>query len=283
MPMLSARFGTMRVWVRWLFGSWLLCLSAQGLTQPAPVQISAKAYWLAIDGIPVWSEQAQARLPPASLTKMMTALLVLERYATQPSMQVPIEVSEAAARETGSRIALRAGEQLTVSDLLAAVLIASANDACRALVDHIAGNQKRFVHQMNQKAKEIGMHGTVFVNACGHDAPQHYSTARDLGVLAQSLIGHPKALELSGKTAMQISTTNGARSFQLKNTNALIGRYPGALGLKTGHTPQAGNCLVAVAQRGNRQVLLVLLKGSNRWWDAVDILDRAFEHASRRS
>jgi D-alanyl-D-alanine carboxypeptidase (penicillin-binding protein 5/6) len=164
--------------------------------------------------------------------------------------------------------------------LLAATLIASANDACRALADHLAGDQARFVKRMNARAKQLGMNNTHFVNACGHDDPLHYASARDLAVLAHELIKHPQALALAGLRSRQISTVDGRRSFALKSTNALLGRYPGILGLKTGRTAKAGNCLVALAQRGSTQVLLVLLKGSDRWWDAVDVLELAFERAA---
>jgi D-alanyl-D-alanine carboxypeptidase (penicillin-binding protein 5/6) len=263
--------------MRWLIGLWLLCQSALALAQSNPFPAIGAAYWLEIDGTPVWSKQADRHLPPASLTKMMTALLLLEQYPSPSAMRASVNVSNTAARETGSHIGLKAQEQLTLADLLAATLIASANDACRALVDHAAGNQAEFVRRMNLRAKELAMRHTRFTNACGHDAPQHYSTARDLALLAHALMQHPIALELASQPERHISTSNGTRNFLVKNTNALIGRYQGAIGLKTGRTDGAGNCLVALAQRGHKQVLLVLLKGTDRWWDAVDVLDLAFE------
>jgi D-alanyl-D-alanine carboxypeptidase (penicillin-binding protein 5/6) len=212
---------------------------------------------------------------------MMTALLVLEQGSSAAALQATVRVSAAAAAETGTRLALKAGEQLTVTDLLAASLMASANDACHALADHIAGSQGQFVQRMNRRARQLGMHNTHFTNACGHDGAQHYSSAHDLALLAHALIQHAVALELAGQLERAISTQDGSRHFVLKSTNALIGRYPGAVGLKTGRTPQAGNCLVALAQRGEHQVLLVLLKGTDRWWDTVDVLDLAFARASR--
>ena len=265
--------------MRWLLGLWLLCQTIAGWAQSDPFPKMAAAYWLETDGVAVWSKQANLRLPPASLTKMMTALLVMEHASENSIASTVVTVSQAAARETGSKIALQAGEQLTLDDLLAATLIASANDACRAMADHLAGDQARFVQRMNQRAKQLGLSNTHFANACGHDAPQHYASARDLAVLAHALMQHPQALALAGLREHQISTVNGQRRFELKSTNALLGRYPGVLGLKTGRTPQAGNCLVALAQRGSTQVLLVLLKGSDRWWDAVDVLDLAFARA----
>ena len=265
--------------MRWLLGLWLLCQTALGWALPDPFPKMAAAYWVETDGVAVWARQADQRLPPASLTKMMTALLVLEQANWPAAASTVVTISPTAARESGSRIALKAGEQLTQEALLAATLMASANDACRALAEHLAGDQPRFVQRMNQRAQQLGLNNTHFANACGHDAPQHYASARDLAVLAHALMQHSPALALSSQHERLISTVDGRRSFALKNTNALLGRYPGIQGLKTGRTAQAGNCLVAVAQHGKTQVLLVLLKGTDRWWDAVDVLDLAFERA----
>jgi D-alanyl-D-alanine carboxypeptidase (penicillin-binding protein 5/6) len=267
--------------VRWLIGLLLLCQAALAGAQTDPFPAIGAAYWLEIDGAPVWSRQADRRLAPASLTKMMTALLVLEQGSSVSELQATVRVSSAAAAETGTRLALKAGEQLTVVDLLAASLIASANDACHALADHISGSQTQFVQHMNQRARQLGMHNTHFTNACGHDGPQHYSSARDLALLAHALMLHSVALELAAQLERSISTRDGSRHFVLKSTNALMGRYPGAVGLKTGRTPKAGNCLVALARRAEHQVVLVLLKGTDRWWDSVDVLDLAFARASR--
>lgn len=266
--------------MRWLLGLWLLCQTALGWTQSDPFPNIGAAYWLETNGAVVWSRQADKRLPPASLTKMMTALLVLERAESAAPAASVVRVSKAAAHETGSRITLEAGEQLTVDDLLAATLIASANDACRALADHVAGDQTRFVQRMNVRARQLGMTNTHFTNACGHDGPRHFASARDLALLAHALMQHPQALKLVSQRERRISTVDGQRSFDLNTTNALLGRYPGVLGIKTGHTAQAGNCLVALAQRGKKQVLLVILDGMDRWWDAVDVLDLAFEHVA---
>lgn len=260
--------------MRYLFVLWLLVCRA-ALAQPDPFPEVAASYLVKINGATIWEKQGERRLPPASLTKLMTALLAVEY--DQP--QAVAAVSNAAAHESGTRLGLKVGEKFHVVDLLAATLIASANDACHALADHIAGNQTRFVQLMNRRAKELGMINTHFVNACGHDAEDHYSTSHDLALLADELIKHPPIMELTAKTGIRIATLDGARSHRLRNKNALIGRYPGALGLKTGYTPKAGKCLVAYAKRGDTRVLLVMLHGNDRWWDAVDILDIAFNHA----
>ncbi len=261
--------------MRALLGLWLLCHGWLALAQSDPFPRAAAAYQVEVDGEVVWARESQRRLAPASLTKLMTVLLVAE----QGQLQGVATVRQSAAGETGSRLGLQAGQRFSVEDLLAAALMASANDACRALADHLAGNQARFVRRMNQRAQELGMGDTHFVNACGHDAPGHYSSAQDLARLAHAVLRYPALGAWAARAQASIATVDGTARYAFKNSNALIGRYPGALGLKTGNTRQAGNCLVAYARRGSTQVLLVLLRGANRWWDAADILDLAFAHA----
>ena len=261
--------------MRLLLGLLLSCHTLLALAQPDPFPEVATAYRVEVDGRPVWERQANRRLPPASLTKLMTALLVLDDYRPQAE----VTISRTAASETGSRLGLRNGDSFHVEDLLAAALIHSANDACRALAEHIAGSEARFVQRMNRRARELGMRGTRFTNACGHDTPGHYSSARDLALLANESLRHRALLELAAKQQVKISALNAPRDYHFANKNALIGRYRGALGLKSGYTPKAGKCLIAYAERGSTRVLLVMLHGSDRWWDAADILDLAFDHA----
>jgi D-alanyl-D-alanine carboxypeptidase (penicillin-binding protein 5/6) len=135
------------------------------------------AYVVAVNGRPVWARAPDSPLPPASLTKIMTALVVLERDFSPGAW---LRVSPRAAAATGSRLGLRAGEELTVGDALTATLVSSANDACRALAEHVGGSEGAFVRRMNERARELGLHATHFENACGHDAPGHRSSARDL-------------------------------------------------------------------------------------------------------
>jgi D-alanyl-D-alanine carboxypeptidase (penicillin-binding protein 5/6) len=258
-----------------LIGLCLLANLALAATPSDPFPEVASAYLVELNGDAVWARQADRRLPPASLTKLMTALLVIER--NQPDDEVQIKLS--AARETGARLGLKPGERFRLQDLLAATLIASANDACHALADHLAGNESAFVALMNRRAHALGMGNTRFFNACGHDEAGHHSTAHDLSLLAHALLEHPPVLGITSQTSAQIVTLDGQHHYTLHNKNALIGRYGGALGLKTGYTPNAGKCLVAYAKRGNNTVLLILLHGKDRWWDAVDVLDLAFDHA----
>ncbi|WP_129128475.1 D-alanyl-D-alanine carboxypeptidase family protein [Geomonas oryzae] len=236
----------------------------------------APTYLLKIDGHIYRERNASLRRAPASLTKMMTALVVMERC----DLDDVVTVSRAASRETGSRIGLRAGQRFRVRDLLAATLIASANDACRALADHACGNQKKFVLQMNARARALGLEDTRFSNACGHDSAGLYSSAHDLARLAEAGMRVPSFARLVAKQSMHISTIDGRRSFYFRNKNRLIGRYPGAVGVKTGTTPNAGQCLVAIAEREERKVLLVIMHSPNRWKAAPALLDAAFAAGS---
>jgi D-alanyl-D-alanine carboxypeptidase (penicillin-binding protein 5/6) len=233
----------------------------------------ADAYLVKRDGRVLWAADADARRAPASLTKMMTALLVLERG----QLEEPVVVSRAASRERGSHIGLRAGEQMRTRDLLAATVMHSANDACRALADHFGPT---FVARMNQRAAALGLRNTNFVDPCGHDRPGQYSTAADLARLAEQVLQHAEYERLASLRETRIRSVDGRRTYQLRNTNALIGRYDGLIGGKTGTTGLAGYCLVAVAQKDDHRVVLVLLNAPRRWWVAPRLFDRAFAAAA---
>ncbi|MCX5831731.1 MAG: D-alanyl-D-alanine carboxypeptidase [Deltaproteobacteria bacterium] len=252
--------------------------AATGAEVPLSPPTAAASYLVRVNGAILWSRAAQSRLPQASLAKIMTALLVLE----QGKAEELVTVSNTAARETGTRIGLRQGERLRTKDLLAATLLGSANDACRALADHLGAGEFRFVARMNSRAQELGLANTHFNNACGHDHPLQYSTAYDLAVLAEFAMSHRPFAELARTVSLRIETADGLRAFNLENKNELVGRYQGAIGVKTGTTPKAGKCLVALAERGENRVMLVMLKAPERWWQAVAILDRAFAAAAER-
>jgi serine-type D-Ala-D-Ala carboxypeptidase (penicillin-binding protein 5/6) len=134
---------------------------------------------------------------------------------------------------------------------------------------------------MNARAAELGMKNTRFMDPCGHDREGQYASAADLARLAEQVMQHAEYLRLARQEKVSFKTVDGGRSFTLRNTNALLGRYEGAIGLKTGYTDGAGNCLVALAERDGVLVLAVLLNAPNRWWNAVGLLDRAFAAAPR--
>jgi D-alanyl-D-alanine carboxypeptidase (penicillin-binding protein 5/6) len=233
----------------------------------------ARAYLVKRDGVMLWAGAVHKRLPPASLTKLMTALLVLEHG----DLERLIAVSDAAARETGTRLGLAPHEKWRVRDLLAATVIRSANDACRALADELGGTNGGFVGLMNERARALELRDTRYVDPCGHDRKQQFSSAQDLARLAEEVVRHPEYLELARQPHATVRSADGSRVFEFDNTNALIGRYPGAIGVKTGHTDLAGNCLVALAERDGVRVLVVMLNARNRWWHTAGLLDRAFD------
>jgi serine-type D-Ala-D-Ala carboxypeptidase (penicillin-binding protein 5/6) len=235
----------------------------------------ASAYLVKRDGVVLWAGQPDARLPPASLAKLMTALLALERGR----LDEPVKVGRGVLQATGTRIGLKPGEALRAADLLAATVVRSANDACRALAEHLGGSVKIFVQAMNGRAIVLGLADTKFADPCGHDREGQYSSAADLARLAEEVMKHGEYMRLARLERISFKTLDGGRSFTLRNTNALLGRYPGAIGLKTGYTEGAGNCLVALAERDGVRVLAVLLDAPNRWWNAVGLLDRAFAAA----
>jgi len=241
--------------------------AASAFSNPPP------SYLLRVNGQTFRERNPHTRRAPASLTKIMTALIVIEGC---DDLDEVVVVSRGAALETGSRIGLRRGERLTVRNLLAATLMASANDACRALADHAGGNQKDFVALMNARARSLGLENTRFSNACGHDSAGLYSTAHDLAVLSEKAMSVPLFANMVARRSMRIKTVNGGRTFYLRNKNRLIGNYPGALGIKTGTTPNAGQCLVALAEREDRKVLLVIMHARRRWQTAPAMLDAAF-------
>ena len=225
------------------------------------------------------AESVRRPLPPASLAKLALAVVALESDAMRGHALV--RVSAASALQTGSRIGLREGERVSNGELLAATLIASANDACHALAEHVAGSAQAAVVRMNALARRLGMAATVFMDPCGHDRQGQRTTAADLERLADAVMRQPRLLELAGTREMRIASAGG-RQIALKSTNRLLASYPGAAGLKTGYTASAGSCLIALARRDGVEVLLILLAADDRWEDAERLLDAGFARARER-
>ena len=252
----------------------VVALALAATTPPAlpdPYPDVAHAYYVEIDGEARWGGRADDALPIASLTKLMTALIVAEAGA----LDTEVTITRTAAAETGSRLGLRAGDAAHVGDLLSAMLVRSANDACRALADANAGDERRFVRRMNARAAELGLTRTRFANACGHDDDDNRSSARDMAALARAAL----AVEaIASRVALGefTLTTAAGRRYPMRTTNALLGVLDGARGVKTGWTPRAGRCLVVLVERGGRRVLAVLLHAPERWWDSVGLIELAF-------
>lgn len=238
---------------------------------------AASAYVVAIGDTVKWARAPDQPLPPASLTKLMTAIVLLES-AWDPAAIVT--VSARAAQATGARAGLEAREQLSAGSLLAALLVRSANDACIALAEHRSGSVERFVARMNERAAGLALAHTHFVNPCGLDAPGHRSTANDLLRLARLAVKFPSVAALAASTEVDIVTRAG-RKLTLRTTNPLLGRLDGAIGLKSGYTAQGGQCAIVRAQRKGIEVWVVLLNARDRWWTAAALVEDAFHAALR--
>jgi D-alanyl-D-alanine carboxypeptidase (penicillin-binding protein 5/6) len=216
---------------------------------------------------------ANRRVAPASLTKIMSALVILE-YG---QLHDPVTVSRKAARARKIHLRLHAGHVFRLGDLLKAMLITSANDACLAAVEHVGGSEEMFVAMMNNKAHRLGLLDTHFSNACGFDSPTHYTTAGDLATLSEAAMEDPTFRALVRKEVDMIFPLNANRSYWLRSTNRLLGRIPGVEGIKTGFTSQAGRCLVAKVSQDGKEVLLVLLHANRRWDTASTLLRQGIQ------
>lgn len=254
--------------------AWAILLSigtARAATELDPYPKAAAAYVVFVNGVELWTHAPDRALPPASLTKLMTAWLLVADW--QP--EAVIRVSREAAAATGSRLGLRAGDRLRFGDAFDALLVGSANDACLALAEHAAGSVDRFVARMNEEAESLGLRGTEFRNPCGLDAPGHVSTARDLHRLATRAMASPEIARAVARPSVEVRTLDG-RTLRKASGNLLLGRVPGAIGVKTGFTRGAGKCLSALVRRGRDEVAVVLLNAPDRWWAASILIEDAF-------
>jgi D-alanyl-D-alanine carboxypeptidase (penicillin-binding protein 5/6) len=223
-----------------------------------------------------WNPDSQR--PPASVTKILTALVVLESGRLSDT----VVVSRTAAETGGFRLGLRAGQNISLSDLLAAILIRSANDAAVAAAEHVGGSLGGFVDLMNAKARELGMTNSHFANPHGLDQPFHYTTARDMAILTRVALEHSTFAQLVRTRETRVTIWKpGRRALTpqvriVMSHNRLLGRIEGADGVKTGYTDSAGRCLVASASRGNQRMIAVLLNDPHRWTDAVTLIEYGF-------
>ncbi|MCL1631874.1 D-alanyl-D-alanine carboxypeptidase [Sporolactobacillus sp. CPB3-1] len=207
----------------------------------------------------LYKKNENKKLPPASMTKVMTLLLIFKAIKShQISLNDKVEVSEHAASMGGSQVFLEPGEAMTVDEMLKAICIASANDASVAMAEHLAGSEKAFVARMNQEAQKLGMSQTHFVNPTGLPTKNHYTSAHDMAVMARALLNYPQVLQYTSKYEDYLRE-NTDKKFWLVNTNKLIKSYPGADGLKTGFTNEAKYCLTATAKRNGMRVVAVVM------------------------
>lgn len=219
------------------------------------------------------------KLAPASMTKMMSMLLIMEEIEKgNLKWDEEITASENASSMGGSQIFLEAGEKMSVTEMLKGIAIASGNDATVALAERIAGTEENFVKKMNEKAKILGLKNTNFITSTGLDADNHYSSAYDMALIAKELVKHEKILEFTG-TYEDYLRNNTESPFWLVNTNRLVRFYTGVDGLKTGFTSNAGYCLTATAKKDNMRLITVVMNEpdtSKRSSDTTKMLDYGF-------
>lgn len=232
-----------------------------------------------LSGKVLYEKNADKKLAPASMTKLASMLMVMEAIDNgNLKFEDKVTISEEAANMGGSQVFLQAGEVYTVYDLLKSVAIASGNDAVVALAEKIGGSQSGFIDMLNKRLKEIGATNTNFVNAHGLDAEGHYSTARDMSIIARELLKHPKILEFTSIYEEYLEKNDGSRIW-LVNTNKLVRFYDGVDGLKTGFTKTAGYCLTATASKNNFRLISVVMgedTSENRSSDTVKMLNYGF-------
>jgi D-alanyl-D-alanine carboxypeptidase (penicillin-binding protein 5/6) len=224
----------------------------------------------------LWQRNEDLPLAPASTTKILTALVVIDQSQASDVVTVPV----AATAASGGTARLRAGERLSVEQLLYGMLLGSANDAAIALANHAGGSVARFVSLMNKEARGLGALRSSFRNPTGLPQKGHVTTAHDLAVIARTALANPRLRKI---VAARIYPWRSARwQGEIKNSNVLLETYEGAIGVKTGHTREAGFCLVAAAARGEKSFIAVVLKSTERsgWQDARNVLDYGFKNST---
>ena len=249
----------------------------------APAEVAAKSAILmdAATGTILYEQNAHEKLAPASVTKVMTMLLIMEAIDQgRIGWEDMVTASEAAAAKGGSQIYLKVGETMSVTDMVKSIAVSSANDCACAMAEHIAGSEEAFVQLMNQRAQELGMNHTHFVNCTGLDddpnAAEHLTCAHDIALMSRELlVNHPDIKKFT--TIWMDTVRNG--SFGLSNTNKLVRFYPGATGLKTGFTAKAGYCLSASASRDGMELVAVVMgseTSADRFAACKQLLDYGF-------
>ncbi len=260
-----------RILGAWLALTLLLLLTPQASTQAAPSIAAGSAYLAeATTGRVLFAQDEDVRLPMASTTKVMTALLCIESGRLDETVAVP----DAAVGTEGSSMYLEYGEQIRLVDLLYGLMLTSGNDAAVAIVITLDGSVEAFAEHMNVRAAELGLHNTNYCNPNGLHDPSHYTTARDLGVLACFAMQNDTFQKVVGTTYYE--TTSGAHVRTIKNKNRLLWQYDGGNGVKTGYTMAAGKCLVFAAKRDGMQLCGVVLNCGDMWNAAKSLLDFGF-------
>ncbi|SDY59801.1 D-alanyl-D-alanine carboxypeptidase (penicillin-binding protein 5/6) [Evansella caseinilytica] len=230
-------------------------------------------------GTVLYEKNSDEQLPPASMTKVMTMLLIMEALDSgKVKWDEKVRTSERAASMGGSQIFLEPGEEMTVEEMLKGIAIASANDASVAMAEHLAGSEEQFINMMNEKAKALGLENTHFVNSNGLPGENHYSSAADLAIMAKELLKYEEITKFTSLYEDYLRE-NTDDKFWLVNTNKLVKFYPGVDGLKTGYTSEAKYCLTASANKNGMRIIAVVMgaptpKDRNR--QITEMLDYAY-------
>lgn len=260
-------------------------LSSIGTTLPSPVtpgsqpvaphaELTAEA-WILYDAtadVVLEERNANVERPMASVTKVMTALVVRDKAAVEEI----VTVSQNAADTRESEVGIRAGERWSVGELLAGVLVRSGNDAAVALAEHVGGSVEGFADLMNVKAAELSLEHSHFMNPHGLDQEGHYTSATDLLTMTRAALADPVLTRLARTRVVKFRDTPGRVSLRINNTNRLLGAYPGVVGFKTGFTGLAGRVLISVADVGPRRLIAVVMGSEDHFADTRDLLDYGF-------
>ena len=265
----------------------VLCLLPHPVSAAPALEVAGKSALLMdiTTGTVLYEKNAHERLPPASVTKIMTLLLIMEAIdGGDLDWEDTVTASETAAAKGGSQVYLKVGETMSVRDMVKSIAVSSANDCACAMAELLAGSEGAFVEKMNRRAQELGMENTHFVNCTGLDddpsAKDHRTTAYDIALMSRELMLHHP--DIQTYTTIWMDSVRGG-SFGLSNTNKLIRFYQGATGLKTGYTSQAGHCLSATARRGQMHLVAVVLgadSSAERFSACRTMLDYGFANFS---
>ncbi|MHB0912331.1 MAG: D-alanyl-D-alanine carboxypeptidase family protein [Armatimonadota bacterium] len=260
-----------------LFTIWLCAvLLSPALAAPAPPKIGAKSAVLidSITGTVLYEKNAHLRRPPASTTKMMTAILAIEHAGLEDK----VTASKHASETMYSSLHLKPGEHLTMRNLLYGMLLRSANDGAVCVAEHVGGTEGEFVRMMNEKARQIGARETHFANPHGLYRKDHYSTAYDLALIARYAIRYPIFNEIVRTKRKRIERSINAEDVAIINTARFLRQFPGADGIKTGYTREAGYCFVGSATRNDWRLVSVVLASPNTCTDTSALLSYGFKH-----
>lgn len=265
--------------MHWRVGAWLLGITLLTASWAGTPTLQARAAILidAETGQVLYAKNAHQKLPPASLTKIMTAMIVLERCRLDDT----VKASQRAVNTQPSSMHLRVGEEVTVRDLLYALMLRSANDAAIALAEHTAGSVEAFAQLMNAKAQEIGATNTHFVNPHGLHHPQHHSTAYDLALITRYAMANETFREIVKTRSYIVTRSLNQEDLWMVNKAKFLQQYPYAEGVKTGYTNHAGFCFAGAASKEGRRLITVVLNSPQRETDTMALMEHGFNDWER--